>query len=117
MWIWGINARKRSNNLRPESIKPQRCQSSKQASKMAKQSGHSQDCALQSFYSGDESHKDATRRTPDFELLGAVTLKIVIIIIIGPYKATRLCMHIKPELQVNLIFLKIIKTLISGLIR
>jgi hypothetical protein len=93
-------------------------QSSKQASKMAKQSGHSQDCALQSFYSGDESHKDATRRTPDFELLGAVTLKIVIIIIIiGPYKATRLCMHIKPELQVNLIFLKIIKTLISGLIR
>jgi hypothetical protein len=84
---------------------------------MAKQSGHSQDCALQSFYSGDESHKDATRRTPDFELLGAVTLKIVIIIIIiGPYKATRLCMHIKPELQVNLIFLKIIKTLISGLI-
>jgi hypothetical protein len=85
---------------------------------MAKQSGHSQDCALQSFYSGDESHKDATRRTPDFELLGAVTLKIVIIIIIiGPYKATRLCMHIKPELQVNLIFFKIIKTLISGLTR
>jgi len=28
----------------------------------------------------------------------------VIIIIVGPYKATRLCMHIKPELQVNLIF-------------
>jgi len=49
-------------------------QSIKQASKMAKQSGPSQDCALQSFYSGDESHKDATRRTPDFELLGAVIL-------------------------------------------
>jgi hypothetical protein len=31
MWIWGINARKRSNNLRPEGIKPQRCQSIKQA--------------------------------------------------------------------------------------
>jgi hypothetical protein len=42
---------------------------------------------------------------------------VVIIIIIGPYKATRLCMHIKPELQVNLVFLKTIKTLISGLIR
>jgi hypothetical protein len=45
------------------------------------------------------------------------TFHVVIIIIIGPYKATRLCMHIKPELQVNLVFFKTIKTLISGLIR
>ena len=45
------------------------------------------------------------------------SLPSMLLLLLGPYKATRLCMHIKPELQVNLVFLKTIKTLISGLIR